>query len=125
MKAFFAAILAAWSLNASLAGEPHRLDGREIETFVAGTALWGDFAADGSKWAERTTKSGRVLDLLQGGKHVGAWFVAGDRMCYIYFGKPPSQPCYSVARENGNMLFYSTQTGELIAKSTRVEPSKR
>lgn len=111
--------------TAALAGVAQRLTGSEIETLFSGATMRGDFVADGSPWAERTTNSGRVLDLLQGGKHVGAWFVAGDRMCYIYFGKPPSTSCYAIDRDGDALIFSDGNTGKVIARATSVELSRR
>jgi hypothetical protein len=113
------------SLGSAMAAPPEPLKGAQIEALFSGATMRGDFLADGSAWAERTTKSGRVLDMLQGGKHAGAWFVAGDRMCYIYFGKPPSQPCYVILRDGNTILFHDPKTGAAIARATSVEPSRR
>jgi hypothetical protein len=109
----------AWPGNAT------RMTGVEIETMFSGATMRGDFVSDGSAWAERTTKSGRVLDLLQNGKHVGAWFVAGDQMCYIYFGKPPATPCYAIMRDGDVLRFENARTGEAIARATSVQTSRR
>ena len=118
-------IAVSLSVSSAWAGMPVRLTGVEIETLFSGATMRGDFVADGSPWAERTTNSGRVLDLLQGGKHIGAWFVAGDRMCYIYFGKPPSTPCYAIDRDGDVLIFSDGKTWEAIARATSVKPSRR
>lgn len=109
----------------ALAGEPSRMTGAQIETLVSGATMRGDFVSDGSAWAERTTKSGRVMDLLQNGKHVGAWFVAGDRVCYIYFGKPPSTPCYALKWDGDVLIFTESRSGQIIARATAIERSRR
>jgi hypothetical protein len=125
MRAFaFATTLCFLAIGAQ-ATQPGRLSGREVETLFSGASMYGDFSADGSKWAERTTRSGRVLDLMNGGKHVGAWFVAGDRMCYIYFGKPPATPCYAIGDNDGEILFIDPKDGRLVARAERVERSRR
>jgi hypothetical protein len=120
-------LVSAFVLTGSMAwadaGKP--LSGREIELLFSGAAMRGDFVADGSAWAERTTKSGRVLDLLQGGRHVGAWFVAGDRMCYVYFGKPPATPCYVIANAGGEIQFIDPKDGRLVARAKSIKRSRR
>lgn len=126
MKSTLALVLGlAFTTSAAWSGDSIRITGVEIETLFSGATMRGDFAADGSAWAERTTKSGRVLDLLKGGKHAGAWLVAGDRICYIYFGKPPAQQCYAIEQKDGIVLFIDPQTGDTIARATSVTRSRR
>lgn len=119
------AVSMMYLISGAWPGNAVRLTGVEIETLFSGASMRGDFVENGSAWAERTTKSGRVLDQLQNGKHVGAWFVAGDLMCYIYFGKPPSTPCYAIMRDGHVLLFQEPRTGETFARATSVEPSRR
>jgi hypothetical protein len=124
MRYILAVIILMLPVSASVQKAPH-LYGKELETLFSGATMRGYFVEGGAAWAERTTKSGRVLDLLQSGKHAGAWYVAGDRICYVYFGKPPSTPCYMIVRDGSGLVFYDPQDGRAVARATSVEPSRR
>jgi hypothetical protein len=125
MKFLLAIAVLAFCSNA-MAGGAERLKVREIEELFSGATMSGDFPENGARWSERTTNSGRVLDLLQGGKHVGTWFVAGDLICYVYYGNPPSKPCYLIGRGgNGDVLFHDSRDGRLVARATEVKRSRR
>lgn len=119
------AAAAVFLAQASWAGGARDLSGPEVQALFAGAAMYGDFPDDGSTWAERTTRSGRVLDLLKGGKHVGSWTVTGDEICYVYFGRPPLRPCYQIQRSGGEVHFIDPSNGALLARATRVVPPKR
>jgi hypothetical protein len=126
MKILVAAIVAILLFPAAFAGGAERLTGREIEELFTGTTMSGDFPENGARWSERTTKSGRVLDLLNGGKHVGTWFVAGNLICYVYYGQPPSKPCYMIGRDGkGTVLFHLSTDGSLVARATHIKRSRR
>lgn len=126
MKVFFVALASLLLMSAAFAGGAERLTGREIEDLFAGTTMSGDFPENGARWSERTTKSGRVLDMLNGGKHVGTWFVAGNLACYVYYGQPPAKPCYMIGRDGkGTVLFHLSTDGSLVARATQIKRSRR
>jgi hypothetical protein len=125
VKIFAAFVMLMLSASA-FAGGAERLTGREIEDLFAGTTMSGDFPADGARWSERTTRSGRVLDMLNGGKHAGTWFVAGNLICYVYYGQPPAKPCYMIGRDGkGTVLFHLSTDGSLVARATLIKRSRR
>lgn len=107
------------------AGEAKDLTGREIKDLFTGATLRGTFVADGSAWAETTTQSGRVIDLLKGRKHVGAWYVKDDHLCYVYYGRPPAKPCYVIALDDRVIWFRDVASGEITARATKVVTSRR
>lgn len=114
-----------WSATAAIAGEADDLSGPEIKALFSGATMRGTFVADGSAWAETTTKSGRVLDVLKGRKHVGAWFVKDDWMCYVYYGNPPAKPCYVIAQDGNLFWFRDSQSGEIVARAKKDKLSRR
>jgi hypothetical protein len=105
--------------------EPGRLSGPDLRDYFAGTSVYGRFTGTGQAWAERTTRDGRVYDLLRGGRHSGAWAVQDDALCFIYFGPAAKVQCYAVALEGGNPVYRDARTGEPVAKGDRIVRGRR
>src|SRR5262245_34841876 len=106
------------------ASEGRRLSGPEILARFSDADMYGTFAAKGPDWAERTTADGRVLDLNQQAKLVGSWAVGNDEACYIYHGAPSQIVCYVMRDSNGALFFYESETGRLVAQTTKIVAPK-
>jgi hypothetical protein len=96
-----------------------RLTGVQAQETFTNARMTG-VLSDGTKWSEKTTADGRVLDLLHGRKLLGAWAVQGERVCYTYYGSPSNHVCYDLYSLDGQFLFYEAETGELSARTTKV-----
>lgn len=128
MKRFVMIVLlcvAAAPALASHGGDPRPLTGPEIWALLAGNNAQGHFTKSAGRWHERTTKDGRVLNLLMGSKLVGSWAVNEDRACYIYHGAEPHLICYNIFRSGTDYVFRDAVTGEDEAYATRISKPKR
>jgi hypothetical protein len=114
----------AWAASglagATEPGQNKRLFGADIAVALSNADVHSAFTGGGADGAERMQADGRLIDL--NGQHapVGAWGVANDEACFVYFRAPPQVVCYAVYVSGGVLQFREAKSGKLVAKITKV-----
>lgn len=101
-------------------GQPTRMLGADIAVALSNADVHSAFTGGGADAAESMQADGRLIDL--NGQHapVGAWGVANDEACFVYFHAPPQVVCYAVYVSGGVVQFREPKSGNLVAKDIKV-----
>ena len=94
-----------------------RLTGAEIKSAVSDQDLRGCYA-DNQRWGERLDANGDLFDLMNDTRpKTGAWYVAGDQLCFHYEAQPEGRldSCFSVERVSKGLVFFSAGASTPIA----------